>query len=27
VEGRASLAFDGAGSLVLEERSGRPFTG
>ncbi|HET6964683.1 MAG TPA: HRDC domain-containing protein [Acidimicrobiales bacterium] len=25
VEGRASLGFDGAGSLVLEERSGRPF--
>lgn len=24
VEGRAALAFDGAGSLVLEERSGRP---
>lgn len=27
VEGRAALAFDGAGSLALEERSGRPFTG
>jgi ribonuclease D len=25
VEGRAVLAFDGAGHLVLEERSGRPF--
>lgn len=27
VEGRAALSFDGAGSLVLEERSGRPFAG
>lgn len=27
VEGRAALGFDGAGSLVLEERSGRPFSG
>ena len=26
VEGRAALGFDGAGSLVLEERSGRPLT-
>ena len=25
VEGRAALGFDGAGGLVLEERSGRPF--
>lgn len=25
VDGRASLSFDGSGSLVLEERSGRPF--
>lgn len=25
VEGRAALGFDGAGSLVLEERSGRPY--
>ncbi len=27
VEGRAALSFDGAGSLVLEERSGRRFAG
>jgi hypothetical protein len=25
VEGRAALGFDGAGRLVLEERSRRPF--
>jgi ribonuclease D len=27
VEGRAALSFDGAGGLVIEERSHRPFTG
>ena len=27
VGGRAALGFDGAGALVLEERSGRPFSG
>jgi ribonuclease D len=27
VEGRAALGFDGSGALVLEDRSGRPFTG
>jgi ribonuclease D len=27
VEGRAALTFDGAGGLVLEERSGRPLSG
>jgi ribonuclease D len=26
VEGRAALAFDGAGGLLLEERSGRPYS-
>jgi ribonuclease D len=27
VDGRAALGFDGAGGLVLEERSGRLFAG